>query len=294
MTLLLAGSYRLSRDEAKRSVEALETDEAENTVELAQALRVLANASSVLGDVEEARRSRERALDLDTRTLGAGAVNPGHLLGVAVGLEDEGNYAEAIPVVERTLSLLGDVPAARRNGAHLLLAHALLTVGRFEAAPTELDAVEIPADDGAWLLARVQTERGLAARLQRRYDVAVHEYRTAATAFERVLGPDHPENAAALVGLGRTHLERGRADLALPLLERAIHVLGDEAGANDLAETRLALAQGLVMTGKDARRARDLARKANAAYARTPLRAADTREITGWLAQNAPSVLAPE
>jgi tetratricopeptide (TPR) repeat protein len=212
----------------------------------------------------------------------------------------DGKYAEAIPVAREGLARLPEEPEGadlpQRTVARWMLGRALIELGRFEDAEKELARVPGAAKTlQPALFAHVHGERGRSARLRKDFPAALREYQTAAAMVGRELPPDHPDGAFALVGIGRVELERGRADLARPPLERAVRILEANGAPLEHAEARFALAQALFMIERAPAdsRARDLAREARAAYGRAPRRAPEVHEISAWFEKNAPTVLAP-
>jgi tetratricopeptide (TPR) repeat protein len=63
-------------------------------------------------------------------------------------------------------------------------------------------------------------------RSQDRYDEAEAAIKQCLTARENVLGPDHPQVGQSLYQLARLYREHGRSADAMPILERALAVLG--------------------------------------------------------------------
>jgi hypothetical protein len=101
----------------------------------------------------------------------------------------------------------------------------------------------------------------------------------------RKLGESHPMLAHVWNGLGQVELARGHADLARPLLERAVAMRERSPGdATDLAESRFALSRAL--PASDHARAVQLATAARDAYrAAGPGYAARLAAVEAWLQQ---------
>jgi len=70
-------------------------------------------------------------------------------------------------------------------------------------------------------------------------------FQRALAIWEKARGPDHPDVAYALVGMGRTLVHLARPDAALPLLERARAVREKAQGTSDagLADPLLGLGE---------------------------------------------------
>ncbi len=91
--------------------------------------------------------------------------------------------------------------------------------------------------------------------------------------------------AFPLTGLGEASLGMGRPAAAIEPLERALAIRLTRAGeANELGETRFALARALWDANRERKRALTLARQARVDYARGDQ--AKQAEIAEWLAQH--------
>jgi tetratricopeptide (TPR) repeat protein len=101
----------------------------------------------------------------------------------------------------------------------------------------------------------------------RRYEAAVADCERAVAIYEKSLGPAHPRVAFPLTGMGHALYGAKRFERSAAVLERAV-VLRDatECDPSDKAETYFALAQALGAAGKDRRRARSLALRAQKLY----------------------------
>jgi tetratricopeptide (TPR) repeat protein len=132
------------------------------------------------------------------------------------------------------------------------------------------------------------TATGLAALAQihftrAQYDEALHLYTRALAIIEASLGPDHPNAAHVLNGLGETHRAVGRGAEAIPLLERALAIRAvSSVQSEELAESRFALARALGPA--QAQRARELAEQALQAYAAAVGSEREQAEVSAWLA----------
>jgi len=99
-----------------------------------------------------------------------------------------------------------------------------------------------------------------------KYDLAMDAFRKALQIKEKVLGQEHHDVAYSLDGLGQTLLLAGKPADALPYLERALVLWGDEASGQGL--TGFALAKAVWGARHDAAWAKGLATAAKDAYGR--------------------------
>jgi tetratricopeptide (TPR) repeat protein len=72
-----------------------------------------------------------------------------------------------------------------------------------------------------------------------RYGEAEPLYRKALAAYEKALGPEHPDVAASLVNLAELYREQGRPDEAEPLYQRALVI--QERGGRPMGDPGLIL-----------------------------------------------------
>jgi tetratricopeptide (TPR) repeat protein len=131
--------------------------------------------------------------------------------------------------------------------------------------------------------ARALSNRGEMLNALNRHEEAITDFDAALRIWERVFEPKHPDLAAALAGLGKAYLETDKTEQALRPLERALEIQGVAEGLPQrIAETRFALARALWDSGRDRRRAVDLARQARDGYGLANARdKAD--EVKAWL-----------
>ncbi|HKE18945.1 MAG TPA: serine/threonine-protein kinase [Kofleriaceae bacterium] len=94
--------------------------------------------------------------------------------------------------------------------------------------------------------------------------------------------------SVALAGQGLCQLARGASRAAVTTLERARAIAtGDPVAVFQRPRIAFALARALWTSGRDRRRALDLAREARAAYASIPGARADLADVDAWLAARA-------
>lgn len=120
-------------------------------------------------------------------------------------------------------------------------------------------------------------------------DAAAGRFERALAARERLLGRDHAQLIAPLLGLAEVERKRGRFDAARPLAERALAIAErDDATATDRARARFVLARALATT--DRPRAVELARHSREALAAAgPLEVGALATVDAWLADAAPA-----
>ena len=111
-------------------------------------------------------------------------------------------------------------------------------------------------------------------------------YERARSIIEQALGSEHREVGEALSGLGQSYLDLHRADLAVPVLERALRLRTDETPSR-MAPLWFALARALWEVGSDRPRAVALASQA-AAPALRPGDGVTHDDIAAWLAVHTP------
>ncbi len=106
--------------------------------------------------------------------------------------------------------------------------------------------------------------------------------------FEAETDPDGGPFTYPMMALGTAFLGTGDVELALPLLERATAIRESKVSdPTPIAESHFALARALQTTGRDPARARALADRARAEYARalpSPLVTNELARIDAWLA----------
>jgi len=261
--------------------------------DIAASLNNLANAVMFSGRPEEARGLLERAVALWT-----GALGPEHplvaqaLTNVGIVLGDAGRHEEAIATHQKARKILEaalghDHPTLGYMHNNLGVEYERL--GQYEEALLQFErasdllgvADEMRAAQAIANTGNVLRELGRAEESLRRFDSAL-------AVLRKNLSDDHPQLVNSLSGKGLSLLALGRADEAIPLLERALELrLVGPPNELELAEVRFALARAL-WPRKDARsRALDLAHKARKGYAGVFQAPAvrETERIDAWLAE---------
>ncbi|HEY3360041.1 MAG TPA: serine/threonine-protein kinase [Polyangia bacterium] len=222
--------------------------------DVALACMNLAETVGALGDFERQRQLAERAVRLFTAATG-----PEH------------------PYVAASTLALGN--ALHNQGQH---AEAL---ARFVRGQAIYEKAVGPKDaDFAQALASVGREQRC---LDPRSPAALEAGRRAVAILEAAVGRDHPDLAAALTLVGQAQLALGAPHEAIAPLERAVPLrIKGGAAADDLAETRFALAQALWQAGRDRARAVTLATAARDGLKPLKFRAAELQQVEAWLKQH--------
>ena len=114
-----------------------------------------------------------------------------------------------------------------------------------------------------------------------KYDLAMDAFRKAEKIKEKALGEEHHDVAYSLDGLGQTLLLAGKPNDAMPYLERALVLWGDEASGQGL--TGFALAKAVWAGRHDAAWAKGLATAARDAYGRAGEKD-KVEEVKKWMA----------
>jgi len=281
------GEHDLARQTLLPAVEALRAAQAPR-LQMVQAFNALGLVEDRSGRSDAARKYYGDALALAEDRLGPDHPDVATVLNNIGVLEWRAGRAEqAIALLERALDVrvrtLGpdhpEIATSRMN-----LGNALLAVEQYERASKSFEQA------AAALRRRSGSEHDLADTL---YNLAIchhmrDDFAAAAPIYEEALlrsqalfGPDHPEVAFAMNGLGVALVELGRLEEARPLLERAL-AIRTRRGVEpvDLGEVRFALARTVV--GRDRARALELASAARSDYERERV-SEQVARIDAWL-----------
>jgi tetratricopeptide (TPR) repeat protein len=261
--------------------------------------KALANLGLLLdaqGRDEEAEKYQRRALAAREAALGPDHLEVSFVLGnLSSVLLDLGKTDEALAVARRGLAIREKQTGA--DSEHTAdglsyVAQAFKAQGKLdEAAETNRRSLAILEKKGAGrdpnigvLLSRLAE----IAEEQGRWAEALAYYRRVKANYESALGPDHPDLADPLTGIGRSEIELGGAERVIAPLEDALERRLSVAGSIDpllVADTRFTLARALWKSGRDRDRARALAREALAGVGGAPTgRSAAVRQsIESWL-----------
>jgi eukaryotic-like serine/threonine-protein kinase len=138
---------------------------------------------------------------------------------------------------------------------------------------------------GSPLQADALEDRGEAFGFLHRYKEAEEDLRSSVDFVVAVVGADHLWTAYPLNALGKTLLAEGKYREALPVLEKAHRIRqGADPRADNIAETRFALARARWALNRDRPGALALAIAARDAYRKLPGEAKRFEEIEAWLA----------
>jgi eukaryotic-like serine/threonine-protein kinase len=130
-------------------------------------------------------------------------------------------------------------------------------------------------------------DRGEVFEFLHRYREAEDDLRTSIHLATALMGVDHPWTAYPLTALGKTLLAQGKYREALPFLEDAHRIRErTELSADDVAETRFALARARWALNRERPGALALAVAARDAYRKLPGQEQRVKEIERWLAES--------
>ena len=215
------------------------------------------------------RRAERLQIDLgapDHPRLATLAAN----LGVALTRLER--HGDALAAFSRARAQAERVPSASRSLPHALngMAAALNGLGRHEEAVAIADEavarMRAHVGDHPWV-ANCLANAGEARWKLGDLEGAERDYSAAHVVWQTTLGSDSATIAHAEVGLGRIAVARGDAAAGVRRLERALELVGGEAGDRvRIAELRLELAQALHANGQrdEARAQAELALAATA------------------------------
>jgi serine/threonine-protein kinase len=266
------GKYAEAKIAHERALALREMAVGPDHPDTAASLHNLGTVLCALGDCWAAKPLFERAVAISQKSQGPGHPDTGASLGnLGNVLRRTGDYAGAVATHRRALAIkeeaLGpDHPSVASSLTNL--GNALFDTGDYDGAlaahqralaikekafgPDHLDVVSALIGVGRDLVQKNQI------------DAALPMIARAIAIRENKLGPTHAELGGVLLVLGEAHLARGALAEAVTVLERAL-ALGNPESMNEL---RLTLAEALFRSGKDRRRAHDLAEEARAAYER--------------------------
>jgi tetratricopeptide (TPR) repeat protein len=251
LTELASGNCTKALEHYAHSQRLLEASLGAHHPNLAVVLSESANCMRQKGDYDRAMKTQQRALAIRERAYG-----PDHL-SLAFSLQYLGDllvsmkrYDEARPHLERALSIRESALDAKHP-----------QVGESVAAIGEL----------LWAQDRPAEARPYYERTRDIYEVAY--------------GKRHPFYAVMLLNLGDIDLELGQPARAVPNLENAVIALrASESAGPRVADAEFVLARALWKSRQDRKRAREIARRARAAFAEVgDDHASQVATIDAWL-----------
>jgi serine/threonine protein kinase/tetratricopeptide (TPR) repeat protein len=257
-------------------------------LQMITALNALGSLEDRSGRHEVGRNYYVEALALAEARLGPDHPDVATVLNNLGVLEwHAGRTQEAISALSRGLDIrlrtLGpdhpEIATSRMN-----LGSALLDVAEYERASEYLEAAagtlrRLPGFDRD--LAEALYNLAICHHQRQEYAAAAKLYEEALQRAQAIYGPDHPEVAFPLNGLGVALVELGRLEEARPLLERTL-AIRTRRGVEpvDLGEVRFALARSVVERDRD--RAIELASAARSDYEKEQA-ADEVARIDAWL-----------
>ncbi|WAS97881.1 tetratricopeptide repeat protein [Nannocystis punicea] len=266
------GDYESGRQTLLAAVEVLRATPASSRLLLIQAFNALGSLEDRCSREEAARKYYGDALALAEDRLGPDHPDVAAILNNIGVLEwRAGRLEQALASLERALDIrvrtLGpdhiEVASSRMN-----LGNALVSGGDYARASGYFEAAAAVLRRTSGLGPRlVEALYNLANchHLQHDYAHAVPIYEEALARSQALLGPDDPDVAYPLHGLGVALVELGRLEEARPLLERVLEIrTRKDVQPVDLGELRFALARAL--PPRDRVRALTLAAEARADY----------------------------
>ena len=216
----------------KRALTLLERVGGTDSVDVATLLSNLGNLQLQRGDAVNARTSVSRALSIYEAQGRANTLNYARLLAVQASIETRtGNFAQARDLLERSLALRDQLKASPAEIAPALngLATIHQELGELDrAAVLHQRLLEIyDAPSAPQPLNAANTSINLAMLKLLKGDLAGAEplYARALSLREGLLGPDHPDVAAALERIAVFKQVAGKPIEALASMERATNII---------------------------------------------------------------------
>jgi tetratricopeptide (TPR) repeat protein len=291
----MQGNYAEAARFAERGIALRERTLGPDHPEVAKALNNLGSAHHALGAYQQAAEEFHRAATIFESSLG-----PQHPL-VAVALSNEaaarndlGEVTAALPIHRRALAireavLTPDSPYIGESVGNL--GSALGKLGRYDEAladlqrslrifETSLGPKSPRAADVLAEIARVHLQRG---DLQ-----SAITYATRSSAvFAEALGANHATVSLPLLLEGKARLAAGAAAQAISPLERSLAICQAAAvSPQEKADASFTLARALIASGRDRKRAIDLAERAQQLYREQGKGYEDKLgEVEQWLAR---------
>ncbi|MCB9704907.1 MAG: serine/threonine protein kinase [Myxococcales bacterium] len=290
--LLARGRYDEALATLQRALDILGEGAGDQSMVRMSTLNIMGSAYDLRGDLDPALEHYRKALAIAERQVGPDHPETAKILNnIAIIHKGRGELEEARRHAERVVTIYRRVfGEAHPDFAASLanLANLQLSAGDYEGALASYDealrALQA-AEAGPGEVGRLLYNLGVAYHLRGRFAEAAESYARSLELQTPVLGPDHPEIAYPLTGLGSSLVELGRFDDALPHLERALAIRSrKDVPPIDIGEIRFALARALPIGERE--RALELARAAERDYEELgdPATAA---AIRAWIAANA-------
>ncbi len=229
-----------------------------------------------LGKRDEALDHTRRALAIREKVLGPTHPDIAYLINnLGISLQQQGKYEEARQLFERALAIkkkaLGASHPDVASGLNSL-GVIYTRLGQYDEALAHLQQslaiIEKALGPTHSNVGRSLVNIGFCFTLKGNHEQALGSYRRALTILEAALGPEHPDLARALTGIGREYIDLHVPQKGIALLERSLSLAEkNSVDAVFLAHTRFALGRALGDSGRNVKRARQLASLARDAYA---------------------------
>jgi eukaryotic-like serine/threonine-protein kinase len=287
------GAYQDAEATLGRALRVIERAYGPDHVETSWVLNNLSSVERRLGRLDDGLAHARRALEIGKRMYGDDdprLLEPNTTIGTL--LAERGDYDAAAPYFDAALAegAARYGPDDPRVGEQLgNVAIVTFSAGRLPRARelarrsvAVLERAGKPTED----LVNAYTLLGTLDREAGDVDAALAAHEHAVSMLDAVFPPAHPQRINPLIELGHTLAARKQHARAARTLEQAVALLGADAPPQWAGEARFALAQALIASGGDRRRARALAGQARADYQKVgaPM-AAQVREIDAWLAR---------
>lgn len=284
-------------DAAARLAEAREIEErtlGPDHPAVAVALRSEGDLAWRQGKPDTATPKLERALSIQERALGPQhlevAYTQNQLANVLSSLEQ---YGRALPLYEKACAagaktLADDHPEVAM--CRMNVAMAKLHLGKLDDARAMLersrDIVTRALGAEHHFVGMIEGELGVVASARRDHKTALEHHLRAVAIDEKSRGPDHPDLADVLSGLGGALVDLGRARDALVPLERALRLREKGGFPAQRARPKFALARARWELG-DKRAAVALAEEARELFSSAGIGGrTSAAEVTAWLASH--------
>ncbi len=226
--------------------------------ELAATLNPLSMACRRGGQLDCAAHAGERALAIGTKTLGESSLEVGYTLNHLGNVYAvRGEWAKALATFQRVLGI-GEKHLGTEHHevgmAHANLCWSLRWLRRIDEAEVECARAKVlvvpKLGEQHGYTSEVLHQMAVLKRLRGLAKEALALEERALAGAEAVLGPNHPQLADPLTGLGLAELALGKKREAAVALERAISLMGNTSTKAELGEATLGLA---VATGSCAK-----------------------------------------
>jgi tetratricopeptide (TPR) repeat protein/predicted Ser/Thr protein kinase len=287
--------FEEARQAHQEALEIFERDLGPEHLRVATALTNLGNVAGSEGATQDALRHYQRALRIFETSLG-----PNHpktalgLTNLGTVLTTLGEYDEALRVHRRAL----EIRKATLGNDHTSVAETLVNIGSALHEKKRDEEAEAHYLEALGIIERAHgpehphvayTLINLANMLggQDKPGEALPYNKRALEILEKALGPKHPNLGYPLTAIGKNLTALKRPRKALAPLKRALELREAKKTPDmQMAFTRFALANALWDSGKNRKRAIQLARQAAANYTRAGKASTEPlAEVEAWIAE---------